>query len=594
MFTNKYKLIKMEQKKTKINESVVIKFFLNLSPENKKELIFIITIATFGSLLTVFVPYIYGRLFDLAIIPNTTTTLLLSLIGLWAFLGLISNFTTTRTSALGSTLGAKLSLESEVDAYGHFLTLPVSYHKSKKTGEILQKVSRGSWNLQHFVQMVSDILPSIIFLIFALIAMLIIQWQLGLIVLYTFIIYTIVTLKLIKPVLESQEKMHLAFEKEYGNVYDKLYNVFLIKNFAMEDDEKKHFLNSFIGKALPPYKESVEKSAKLQYIQGIIYNLSYIIVLGTAIFFLRNGQITQGEFIMFFGYISLSFTPFFRLSEFYNFYKKSSVAIKRITKLKNILPEAMSHGDQIIENFKGGIQIKNLSFSYNKDIETLTNLNFKIIPGESVALVGESGVGKTTLSELILGYYQPTKGSIYIDDVNINKLKLKWYRKNIAIVPQEISIFNDTLINNLKYANPEASFDKIVKAAKAANAHKFIMTLPKEYKTLVGERGVKLSVGQKQRIAITMAFLKNPKILILDEPTSALDAKSEKSVKEGIKLLISGRTTLIIAHRFSTVKNVDKIIVLDKGKIIEIGNHQELMKKKGKYFELYSLQRGLD
>ena len=208
--------------------------------------------------------------------------------------------------------------------------------------------------------------------------------------------------------------------------------------------------------------------------------------------------------------------------------------------------------------------------------------------------MGESGVGKSTLSELISGYYQPTKGNIYLDKISISRLKLKWLREQIAIVPQEMSLFNNTLINNIKYANPKASSGDVIIAAKAANAHEFIMSLPKKYKTIVGERGVKLSVGQKQRIAITMAFLKNPKILILDEPTSALDAKSERKVQEGIKHLISGRTTIIIAHRFSTVKHVDKIIVLDKGKIVEVGNHQELMRKRGKYYELYSLQRGLD
>ncbi|MAH03502.1 hypothetical protein CMI39_01805 [Candidatus Pacearchaeota archaeon] len=580
--------------KNKKDNNPVRKFFLDMSKAHKKELTIIIAIATFGSVLTAFVPYIYGRLFDLALIPNTTITLLLSLIGLWAILGLISNFTSARTSALGDTLGAKLSLESEVEAYGHFLTLPVTFHKTKKTGEILQKVSRGSWHLQHFIQIVSNILPSIIFLIFALGAMLIIQWQLGLIVFFTFAIYSIITLKLTKPVLKSEENMIKAFEKEYGNVYDKLYNVFLIKSFAMEDNEKKQFLRSFIGKALPPYKDSAEKSARLQHIQGIIYNLSFVIVLGTAIFFLRSGQITQGEFIMFFGYINLSFSPFFRLSEFYNFYKKATVSIKRIIKLNKLVPEAMKHGEKTIKEFTGKINFKNINFSYNKDKEILNNINLNINSGESIALVGESGVGKTTLSELIFGYYQPSKGNIFLDNIDISRLKLKWLREQIALVPQEISIFNDTLINNIQYANPKASFKDIIKAAKAANAHEFIMSLPKKYKTLVGERGVKLSVGQKQRIAITMAFLKNPKILILDEPTSALDAKSERNVQEGIKRLISKRTTVIIAHRFSTVKNVDKIVVLDKGKIIEVGNHKELMKKKGKYHELYSLQKGLD
>jgi len=579
--------------KKRIEESSVGRFFLDLSKVHKRELTIIIGIATFGSLLTVFVPYIYGRLFDLAVIPNTTVSLLLSLIGLWAFLGLISNYTSAKTSAKGEVLGARLSLESEIEAYGHFLTLPVAFHKTKKTGEILQKISRGSWNLQYFIQMVSHILPSVIFLIFALAAMLIIKWQLGIIVLFTFFLYSFVTLKMTKPLLKSQENMHKSFEKEYGNVYDKLYNVFLIKNFSMEENERKEFFKSFIGRALPPFKDSAEKSAKLQHIQGIIYNLSFVAVLGTAIFFLRGGQITQGEFIMFFGYINLSFGPFFSLSEFYNFYKRASVAIKRIIKLKNLAPEEMKHGNETIKDFRGEINFKNISFRYGKGNEILKDVNLMINSGESVALVGESGVGKTTLSELVFGYYRPSKGGVFLDGVNSSKLKLKWLREQMAIVPQEISVFNDTLINNLKYANPNASFEEIVRAAKAANAHKFIMSLPKKYKTFVGERGVRLSVGQKQRIAIAMAFLRNPKILILDEPTSALDAKSERSVQDGIRRLISGRTTIIIAHRFSTVKNVDKIVVLDKGRITEVGNHDELMRKKGKYYELYSLQKGL-
>ncbi|MFC1666093.1 ABC transporter ATP-binding protein [Nanoarchaeota archaeon] len=577
-----------------IKNSPVSKFFFGMSKKHKKELLLIIIIATFGSVLTVFIPFIYGKLFDLALIPNTTTTLLMSLIGLWAVLGLISNFTSAKTTILGETLGARLSLESEVDAYGHFLTLPISFHKSKKTGEILQKISRGSWELQHFIQMISNILPSFIFLIFAVTAMLLIQWQLSLIVIFTFVIYFIFTIKLMNPIIKSHEKLNKSFEKEYGSVYDKLYNVFLVKNFAMERQETKQFFKLFIDKILPNYKDSAKKSAKLQLIQGIIYNLSFVVVLGTAIFFLRNEKITQGEFIMFFGYINLSFSPFFRLSQFYDFYKKALVAINRMIKLKKLSPEAMKHGNKILNNFKGGIKFKDVSFGYNKNKETLNNLSLNIKPGENIALVGESGVGKTTFSELIFGYYKPSKGKIFFDETNISSLKLKWLREQIAIVPQEISIFNDTLIKNILYANPKASFEDVVRSAKAANAHDFIMKLPKKYKTMVGERGVKLSVGQKQRIAITMAFLKNPKILILDEPTSSLDAKSERAVQEGIKNLIKNRTTLVIAHRFSTVKNADRIIVLKKGKIIEIGNHQELMKKKGKYYELYTLQKGLD
>ena len=362
----------------------------------------------------------------------------------------------------------------------------------------------------------------------------------------------------------------------------------------MEDNEKKSIENSLVEKSVKPYAASSRETAKMMNVQGIIYNLSFVIVLGTAIFFLRSGNITQGEFVMFFGYITFSYTPFFRLASFYRSYKRASVAIKRIFWLKGLVPEAMKHGNKTIKNFRGEIEFRNVYFSYNNGVEVLKDINLKISPGETVALVGESGVGKTTLSELILGYYKPLKGQILFDGVDIRKLKLKWMREQIAVVPQEISVFNDTLISNIKYANPSASKEDIVRAAKAANAHEFIIKLPKGYRTLVGERGIKLSTGQKQRLALTMAFLKNPKILLLDEPTASLDAMSEKKVQEGINKLIHGRTTIIIAHRFSTVKNADKIVVLDKGRIVEVGRHAELMKKKGKYFQLYSLQRGID
>jgi len=560
----------------------------------KKELSKIIFIAVLGSLLTVVVPFIYGKLFDLALVPNTTITLLLSLIGVWAFLSLISNYTSAKTTALGETLGAKISLTSESEAYAHFLTLPVAFHKNKKTGEVLEKVSRGSWRLQNFIEMASGFFPSILFLIFAIVIMLVVEWQLGLIIILTFIVYAYVTFRMTKPLLKAQRKMHRTFEKRYGEVYDRLYNVFLIKNFALEENEKKNFHKSLIRKALPSFKEATEKFARMQHVQGVIYNISFVLILGIAIFFLRDGSITQGEFVMFFGYINLSFTPFFRLSGFYRDYKRAAVAIKRITNLRKLVPESMKHGNKTIENFSGKINFEKVSFNYEKGKEVLKEISFGINPGESVAFVGESGVGKTTLSELILGYYKPKKGEIFFDKIEISKLKLNWIRKQIAVVPQEISVFNDTLINNIKIAKQDANLEQVIAAAKLANAHDFISKFPKKYNTLVGERGVKLSVGQKQRIAITMAFLKNPKILILDEPTASLDAKSEVNVQRGVEKLMKGRTTLIIAHRFSTVQNADKIVVLDKGKIVEMGNHKELIKKRGKYFELYSLQKGIN
>lgn len=569
-------------------------FFFDILKKNKKELSVIIIIATIGAFLAVTIPYVYGRLFDLSLVSDTPINLILSLIGLWFILSLFSTYLSNRTGYMGEILGTKISLGVEVEAYSHFLTLPIIFHKKEQRGEVLQKISRGSWRLEMFIESISDILPQLLMLLFALIAMFIIRWELAFVVLGAFIIYSIFTIKLVKPELEARRKEHKAFEKQYGKVYDKLYNVFLVKNFAMEEKEKEKFSKSLIGKIIPVVKNAAEKSRKVSIVQGTIHSTSFVIVLGSAIFFLRNGNITPGQFIMFFGYINLAFGPFRFFGRIYRNYKRTTVAVKRLLKIKKMVPEIEKHGNKTIKEIKGEIVFDNVDFEYVKGKKVLEGINLKINPGESIALVGKSGVGKTTFAELIMGYYKPNKGKINLDGISLPKLNLKWLRDQIAIVPQDLNLFNDTLLNNLRYSYPKASLEEIIEAAKAASAHDFIKELPKGYKTMVGEKGVKLSMGQRQRIAITMAFLKNPKILILDEPTASLDSESEKRVQEGISRLIKGKTTFIIAHRFSTVRNADKIVVFEKGKIEEIGDHKELMEKKGIYYHLYSLQKGLD
>lgn len=570
------------------------KFFLDIFKANRRGLTKIIMVATIGAALAVVIPYIYGRLFDLAIITQTATNILLSLIALWLILSLLSTYISNKTGFMGEILGAKIALETESEAYSHFLTLPILFHKKERRGEVLQKILRGSWSLNDLISSVSDVLPQFLMLLFSLVVMFIIQWQLALIVIFSFVIYTILTVKLVKPELAARKKEHRVFEKQYGSVYDKLYNVFLVKNFVMEEKERKRFFKSLVGKTLPAVKNAADKSKRVSIAQGVVYSFSFVAVLGSAIFFLRSGKITPGQFVMFFGYINLAFGPFRFFSGIYRRYKRSVVAVKRFLKLRKIVPEEMKHGNKTLDNLKGEIIFDDVDFEYLKDKLILKNINLKIKSGETVALIGKSGVGKTTLAELIMGYYKPKEGRIFLDGSDISKLQLKWLRNQIAIVPQDLNLFNDTLINNLKYANPKATEKDIIKSARAASAEEFIMKLPKGYNTKVGEKGVKLSTGQRQRIAITMAFLKNPKILILDEPTAALDAESEKKVQEGIKKLIEGKTTIIIAHRFSTVRNADKIIVLDEGKIVELGNHKELIKKRGIYYNLYSLQKGLD
>lgn len=578
-----------------VNKKTSVKAYLiETYKENKKFLNKIIAIALFGSVLASIIPYLYGRLFDLSLIPDSAANMLLSLIVLWFVLSVVSGYTNNKSSLLGEVEGTKISLKAEANAYAHFLKLPISIHKKEQKGKILNKLSRGAWQFEHMIEHFSNVFPQFLMLAFSLVAMSIIRWELALILVFTFILYGIITIKKVEPILKVQNRSHRVFEREYGKVYNKLYNIFLIKNFAMEEKEKEMFLKSFTKKLARTTKKTATRWTNLSIIQNIIHSISFVLVLGTAIFFLRLGRITPGEFIMFFGYINLAFQPFRGLARTYRIFKKSSVAIKRFIKLEKRVPEEMKHGNKTLRKVGGEISFENVTFEYLKDKEVLKQINLVINSGETVALVGKSGVGKTTLSELIMGYYKPKEGKIRLDGVDISRLKLKFLRDQIAIVPQDLSLFNDTLINNLKYANPNATNKQIIEAAKAASAHEFIEKFPKGYKSRVGERGVKLSMGQRQRIAITMAFLKNPKILILDEPTAALDAESEREVQAGINRLIKGKTTIIIAHRFSTVRNADKIVVLDKGKIVEIGDHRELMRKKGLYHKFYSLQKGLD
>jgi len=271
------------------------------------------------------------------------------------------------------------------------------------------------------------------------------------------------------------------------------------------------------------------------------------------------------------------------------------ISIERAEKILKTPPEVyVPENAVVLSDIKGEVEFKNVYFSYKRGKQVLENINFKVKPGEIIALVGESGVGKSTLIDLISGYYFTTSGNVYIDNHNVKNFDLNFLRSKIAVVPQEVVLFNDTIEKNIKYGNFGASIKAVKKAAEMSHCLEFIEKFSKKWNQIVGERGVKLSVGQKQRVAIGRAILRKPRILILDEPTSALDAKSENIIAESLEELMKDRTTFIIAHRLSTVRKADRILVLDKGKIAEEGRHEELIKiKNGIYQNLYKLQIGL-
>jgi subfamily B ATP-binding cassette protein MsbA len=303
---------------------------------------------------------------------------------------------------------------------------------------------------------------------------------------------------------------------------------------------------------------------------------------------------TLGELLAFNAYAAMIFGPFVTIARQWQTIQNGIVNIQQTEKVLQTETEKYTPENAIKEPLKGDLTFDRVSFHYDAGKPVLQDISFEVKAGEVVALVGESGVGKSTLVDLISAYNFPTEGKVLIDGHPIQQMDLKRFRQQIAVVPQEVVLFNDKIRTNIKYGNFHATDEEMIEAARKAHAVDFIEKFPEKWDQIVGERGVKLSVGQKQRVAIARAILRNPRILILDEPTSALDAGSEKIITQSLDELMKGRTTFIIAHRLSTVRRADKILVFKEGKIIESGKHDELLKiEGGEYRRLYELQIGL-
>ncbi|MBQ5601038.1 MAG: ABC transporter ATP-binding protein, partial [Phascolarctobacterium sp.] len=304
-----------------------------------------------------------------------------------------------------------------------------------------------------------------------------------------------------------------------------------------------------------------------------------------------DGDITAGALVAFLTYAVNISNPIKRLSRVIANIQKALAAADRVFDVLD-LPELIQNKSnaQLLPHVKGNVSFNNVSFAYNTDEPILDNVSFSATPGQVVALVGPSGAGKSTVASLLPRFYDVTGGSIVIDGLDIREVTMESLREQVGIVPQETMLFNGSVYDNILYGRLDATEEEVMAASRAANAHNFITELPNGYDTQLGDRGVNISGGQRQRIAIARAILKNPQILILDEATSALDTESERVVQEALDRLMVGRTSFVIAHRLSTIKNADKILVMEKGKIVEEGNHDELMAKDGLYAHLYQIQ----
>ena len=477
------------------------------------------------------------------------------------------------------------------DIYKSIIKLSLSFYSEKKRGDIVARISSDVQELDHsFLSIFELIVKDPLMVLFTLLSMFLISPKLSIFV----IVFIPICGFVISLVGKSLRRKSLKVQKEQGQfislVDETLSGMKILKIFNAEDKFQKKFMNSTTR--FYKFSNSVlnrkNLASPLSEFLGITAIAGVLWVGGMMV--LKENSLDASAFIVYLGLAYNILTPAKSLSRATYKVKKATAAAERIFEVidnDTIIPENKNAIE--INSFDHNIEIKNMSFSYENDV-VINNLNLTIPKGSSVALVGQSGSGKSTLANLICRFYDTQKGEIRFDNTDIKNLKKESLRKMIGLVTQDSILFNDTIKNNLLIAKEDATNDEIINCLKVANAWEFVKKLPKKIDTNIGDSGNKLSGGQKQRLSIARAVLKNPPILVLDEATSALDSESEKLVQTALDNLMKDKTSIVIAHRLSTVQNSEKIIVLDKGQIIESGKHKELMKKDGVYSNLVKMQ----
>lgn len=579
---------------------IIFKYFL----EYKREIVVLSALGVISALANGTVPYIVGSFFD-AILDMSSVALSTSItlpswaafLILWGVVQAIANTVDWVIGKQSSKIGALLYASYQSKAFGYLLKLPLSFHVRHKSGVVWDKITRAGNALWGIVErVVITTAPQLLSVVVGFTIAFFIHPVLATVLIVGLLLYIGTLFKIVPPLVKLQRKGHKAWNKAYGDAHDALTNVQAVKQSTTELYENKKISRRFVSQAARLWYKIEQIWAGINFYQRVVVTLTQLTIFVLAVHFIQAGELTIGGLIALNGYAAMILGPFVRFGYNWQTIQNGVVAIERAEKLLKTPTENYTPRNLIkLQELRGEVEFKNVSFTYKKnEPEVLNNVSFKVTQGKIIALVGESGVGKSTVVDLISGYYFPDKGKVLIDGHDIKKLDLEFLRKNIAVVPQEIVLFNDTIKINIKYGNFGATDEEVERAAKAAHADVFIEKFSKKYNQVVGERGIKLSVGQKQRVAIARAILRNPRILILDEPTSALDIKTEQFIAESLEVLMEGRTTFIIAHRLSTVRNADKIIVFDKGKIVEKGRHEELIRVKGgAYQRLYELHVGL-
>lgn len=495
-------------------------------------------------------------------------------------------------SNYGHVMGARMEYDMRAEVFAHYQKLSFSFFDNQKVGQLMARITTDLFDISELLHHgPENIVISLIKITGAFIILMTISPYLAVaafaLVPFMFVYAYVFNRKMKRAFRRNREEIAGI----NAQIEDNLSGMRVVKSFANEDIEKEKFAignNGFLAAKRESYRYMGGYQAGLSSFTIMIQVV--VIIAGSV--FIKKGLVSITDLVTFILYINVFTDPIKTLIDFTEQFQNGYSGFERFMEILNIEPDIADRPDaKTISNVRGEIEFDDVSFKYEQDTQTVLNhINLKVSAGEYAALVGSSGAGKTTLCSLIPRFYDVTEGCVKLDGTDVRDIKLKSLRGNIGIVQQDVYLFAGTVFENIRYGKPDATREEVIEAAKNANAHEFIMSLPDGYDTDIGQRGVKLSGGQKQRLSIARVFLKNPPVLIFDEATSALDNESEKVVQESLEKLAKNRTTLVIAHRLSTIKNAGRILVLTDDGIAEEGTHDELIAKAGIYRHLYELQ----
>ena len=550
-------------------------------------LVFTILLTVITTYINIYIPRLGGQVIKNILEIGDFNALMWLVIQIIGFTG-VSGALSFILRYVNGYFSQKIVYEIRNDAFRSIQRQSLAFFDKINTGQLMSRATTDTERIGRFLGFQFRMLVQTSFLLIGVLSsMVLIDWELTI---ASFLIVSLILVnfslfgKKIRPVISRSREY---FANLTSTLWENISGIRVVRAFAMEDHEKEKF-----QKPNSAYYETMIKAVRLRAtflpLTGLIGGFVMVIVYWLGGMRVIEGRIGVDTLFVFSSYVSMLMRPMGMIGMIWTGYQRMAAAGERVFQIIEEEPEVKDKPNAIeLKEVKGHIKFEDVYFGYDKNKPILKNINFEIKPGETVALLGPTGSGKSTIIRLLMRFYDITSGRILIDGHDIRDVKLKSLRKHIGIVSQEIFLFNRTVKENISFGKPNASMDDIVRAAKIAQAHEFIMKLPNGYDTVIGERGINISGGQRQRIAIARALLLDPKILILDDSTSSVDVDTEYEIQKALSALLKNRTTLVITQRLSTIRNADKIIVMDNGEIIEEGDHDTLMAKKGAYYRLY-------